>query len=60
MGIFYQTVEGTLGPEEVLPFPDSSFNVKGLAIADISGDGLIDIIGTDFNDHLVVLRQSQP
>lgn len=58
-GVYYQRPNGTLGPEALYPIPyASSYNLKGLALGDVSGDGLNDIAIADYNSGLIVLRQT--
>ncbi len=44
IGIYLQKAAGTLAPEELYYAPARSVNVQTLAVADINGDGLLDIV----------------
>jgi hypothetical protein len=62
-GVYRQGPSGSLGSEELYPIPYAGYNPHGLAVGDVSGDGLPDIVLADPNHGLVVLRhnpQPQP
>jgi hypothetical protein len=61
MGIYLQSTEGTLKNEEEYPIPYAShYNLNGLAIGDINGDGLKDAVIADYLNGLVVLYHAPP
>ncbi|RJS47650.1 FG-GAP-like repeat-containing protein [Nocardioides cavernaquae] len=62
IGVFPQAVPGTLPHGESLfeiPYA-SHYDPKGLAIGDVSDDGLADLMLTDYNHGLVLLRGATP
>ena len=60
-GIHAQQASGLLGAEQLFAVPYAShYNVKGLALGDVSGDERPDIAEADYNHGLVVLRQLGP
>jgi uncharacterized repeat protein (TIGR01451 family) len=61
VGIYLQQDDGRLGGENLYPIPYAShYNVDGLAMGDITGDGLVDVAIADYNQGLVVLRSAGP
>lgn len=58
-GILTQRRDGTLDKEQLLVIPyATSYAAKGLAVADVTGDGLPDLVLADYNHGLVVLRSA--
>ena len=58
-GVYLQSVDGTLGAEQLFGLPYAShYNPHGLAIGDFNGDGAPDIVLADYNNGLVVLRNT--
>jgi fibronectin type 3 domain-containing protein len=61
LGVYRQQSGGTLGAEELYPIPYAShYNPHGLAVGDVNGDGSPDVVLADYNNGLVVLRNSTP
>ncbi len=54
-GVYLQGIDGQLMPEEFYRISDSQYNPQGLAVGDISNDGLNDIVIADYNAGLGVL-----
>ncbi|MGZ6230845.1 MAG: FG-GAP-like repeat-containing protein, partial [Syntrophales bacterium] len=57
LGVYLQGTDGLLMPEELYPiFSESTFyNPQGLAVGDINGDGINDVVMVNYNSGLVVL-----
>ncbi|MGR8978523.1 MAG: FG-GAP-like repeat-containing protein [Gammaproteobacteria bacterium] len=57
MGVYSQTSDGGLNPEELYAIPYAShYNKQGLKLGDINGDGHPDAVIADYNNGLVVLH----
>jgi len=55
-GVYRQGADGVLQSEELFPIPyASSYSPHGLAVGDINGDGLKDMVIADNNHGLVIL-----
>jgi hypothetical protein len=58
-GVYRQQTDGTLAPEELYSIPYASrYNPHGLAVGDVNGDGSPDVALADYNNGLVVLRNT--
>jgi fibronectin type 3 domain-containing protein len=58
-GVYRQQANGTLGPEELYAIPYAShYNPHGLAVGDVNNDGSPDLVLADYNNGLVVLRNT--
>ncbi|HXM55200.1 MAG TPA: FG-GAP-like repeat-containing protein [Candidatus Dormibacteraeota bacterium] len=58
-GVLLQRPDGRLGAEQLFGIPyASSYQTRGLAVGDLNGDGRPDIAVADYNNGLVVLRQT--
>jgi hypothetical protein len=55
LGVYLQGTGEAILPEELYPIPYSTYNPHGLAIGDINGDGLNDVVIADNGNGLVVL-----
>jgi FG-GAP-like repeat/Fibronectin type III domain len=61
VGVYGGLSNGTLAPEDLSPVPYAShYNVQGLAIGDVNGDGRPDIVEADYNYGLVLLLNAAP
>ena len=61
VGVYLQQDDGTLSGENLYPIPYAShYNVDGLAVGDVTGDGLADLAIADYNQGLVLLRGAGP
>jgi hypothetical protein len=59
-GIYVHGASG-LGAETLLPISNAShFHPQGLAVGDIDGDGLGDIVAADSNSGVVIIRHKAP
>jgi hypothetical protein len=58
LGVYLQGTGGTLMSEELYLIPASHHKPQGLAVGDINGDGLNDVVIADYNYGLVVLYNS--
>ncbi len=57
LGVFEQDAALSLLPEQLFNLPyASSYNPQGMAVGDISGDGIFDVVIADYNYGLVVLN----
>jgi hypothetical protein len=58
-GVYRQHADGTLGAEELYDIPYAShYNPHGLAVGDVDNDGAPDVVLADYNNGLVVLRNT--
>jgi FG-GAP-like repeat/Domain of unknown function DUF11 len=58
-GLYRQAAGGTLAAEELYPLPYAShYEPHGLAVGDLDGNGSPDVALADYNNGLVVLRNS--
>ncbi|BHH85842.1 FG-GAP repeat domain-containing protein [Desulforhopalus sp. 52FAK] len=57
MGVYLQTSDGSLAPEDLYPIPYAShYNPHALTAGDINGDLEPDVVISDYNNGLVVLQ----
>jgi fibronectin type 3 domain-containing protein len=60
-GMYRQTAGGMLAAEDLYPIPYAThYDPHGLAIGDVTGDGAPDVVLADYNNGLVVLRNTPP
>jgi hypothetical protein len=58
-GVYLGRTDGTLQQEQLFAIPYAShYNVHGLAIGDVNGDGWPDVVAADYNNGLIVLSNS--
>jgi hypothetical protein len=58
-GLYRQQSNGTLGTEELYAIPYAShYQPHGLAVGDVNGDGSPDIALADYNNGLVIVRNT--
>jgi hypothetical protein len=58
-GLYRQQPAGGLAPEDLYAIPYAShYEPHGLALGDVNGDGSPDVVLADYNNGLVVLRNS--
>lgn len=59
IGFYLQNPDGTLGPEQTSPIPNTSYiNPHALAVGDFNGDGKPDVAIADYNRGLVLLTNA--
>lgn len=60
-GVYMQNSSGSLNSELLFTLPYAShYNHHGLAVGDINGDGMPDIVLADYNHGLVILYNTSP
>jgi len=60
-GVYTQYPAGVLNPEVLFNLPyASSYNPQGMAVGDVTGDGMPDVVIADYNNGLIVLRNTSP
>jgi hypothetical protein len=60
-GFYFRAADGSVGAEKLLTIPDSSnFPVQSLAIADVTGDGLPDLVMANQSNTALVVMPHKP
>ena len=60
-GVYQSLSNGTLAAEQLYPIPYAShYNVHGLAVGDVTGDGWPDIVAADYNYGVIIVPNVGP